>query len=218
MQSLESVWEEREERIYPELFGTESEGIFPLEGEMLSTVFGVREMDPHWMHTGVFAFAPTTTRNSWLYVTSGGSTPWGVDPADYRETGDSGLGVEFVLETPARETWAIAALQRIFAYHVLCTLGHFGQNAGLAVGHRIPAGGSMDGKRSALKIFAVAEPESYRAEVVLASGRCRFLHCVGITERERDYAKVHGTRALVQHLRTAGAFPVTDAHRSSLAL
>ena len=214
--SLESVWEDREERIYPEMFGSEREGIFPLNRAMFKDVFGVKKADPRWLHLGVFAFAPSETRNSWLYVTSGGSNPWDVEPEGYNEEGYSGLGVEFVLETPERENWAIIALQRIFAYHVLCVLGYFGQNSGLAIGHRIPAGGSMDGKRSALKVFAIAEPETYKSVVVLPSGRFELLHCVGITESERNFAKAHGTKVLVQKLRESGAFPITNAKRKSL--
>ena len=50
MNSLESVWEEREERLYPALFGPVSRGIFPLTVETFTQTLGQREIDPRWLH------------------------------------------------------------------------------------------------------------------------------------------------------------------------
>ena len=52
----------------------------------------------------------------------------------------------------------------------------------------------------------------------LDSGRFDFLHIVGITEQERDYAKANGTDELVAALRRHGAYPVTVPGRASIPL
>lgn len=214
--ALEAVWEDREERIYPALFGVPGEDIYPLDESIFTEVFGAEEMDPRWLHLGVIAFAPTAERPSWLYVTSGGSTPWDTDAADYDPEGYSWLGVEFVIETPAPAEWAIRLLQRVLAYQVLCAHGYFGENRGLDVGHRMPAGGSIDGEGSLLTVLVITRPPHYPATAQLASGKFDFLQIVGITEAERDFAKAHSTDALIERLQAAGAFPVTDPARSSL--
>jgi hypothetical protein len=64
---LEEVWRIREEDVYPGLFGPRVRGIFPLQVEMFTGQFGQSKVDPRWLHYGVFEFAPTETRHSWLY-------------------------------------------------------------------------------------------------------------------------------------------------------
>jgi hypothetical protein len=70
------VWAYREDTLYPSLFGAESVGIFPLPAQMLTETFQQPNVDPRWLHYGVFQFAPTPTRKSWLHVTSGMSNAW----------------------------------------------------------------------------------------------------------------------------------------------
>lgn len=119
MSSLEEVWEYREEKLYPRLFGAQRRGIFPLTIDLFSKVFDQSSVDPRWLHLGVFEFAPTPARGSWLYVTSGGSTPWESDPSEYAPEKYSWLGVEFVIESPDQAEWPIRVLLRLLAYHVL---------------------------------------------------------------------------------------------------
>jgi hypothetical protein len=216
--SLEGVWQDREERLLPELFGQKRNGIFVLNAEVFTDIFGAEEFDPRWLFLGVFEFEPTEARNSWLYVTSGGSTPWETEPAEYNPEEFSWLGVEFVIEAPCQSDWAIRGLQRLLAYHVMCTHGYFGDNSGLGPGHRVPAGGSVDGKTSTLKFFAATVPEHYTGTGYLASGKFEFLHFVGITEKERDFAKQFTTKALVEKLKLQGAYPVTDPKRKCIRL
>src|SRR5262245_7132167 len=68
---FEHVWEHREEVLYPSLFGHISRGIFPIQAEMITETFKQATFDPRWLHYGVIEFAPTQSRSSWLYVTSG---------------------------------------------------------------------------------------------------------------------------------------------------
>lgn len=219
MSSLEEVWTYREETAYPKLFGTLSRGIFPLEVEMFQRIFNTQDVDPRWLHLGVMEFKPTLTRPSWLYVTSGASTPWETEPEDYRPEEYSWLGVEFVIEVPSQANWPINALRRLLGYHLLVSHGHFGDLEPLNYGHRVPAGGAVDGSAdSKLTYLAIAQPSHYEASVQLASGLFDFLHVVGMTEQERDYAKANSTDDLIAKLEMQGAYPVTDSKRAGVHL
>lgn len=216
MSSLESVWKFREETLYPQLFGERSNGIFTLDVETFTDTFGLDQVDPRWLHLGVFEFEPTPGRSSWLYVTSGGSTPWETEPSEYDPEEYSWLGSELVLEAPVQSEWAIRALLRLLAYQVMLCHGCFGEMRPLSYGHRVPAGGAINGKKSALQFIAIAEPDHYRSTCQLDSGKFDFLHAVGITETERDFAKATSTKKLISALKDKGAFPVTDPARESV--
>ncbi len=219
MSSLEEVWEHREEHLFPRLFGGVRRGIFPLPMELFTETFGQSTVDPRWLHLGIFEFAPTDERKSWLYVTSGGSTPWESEPSEYNPAEYSWLGVEFVIEAAEQVEWPIRALQRLLAYHVLVCHGRYGEVSPLDYGHRVPAGGAVDGGAdSVLRFFALAKPSHYPEYGQLASGKFDFLHAVGITEGERDFAKATSTAELVAALGLQGAFPVTQPSRSQISL
>src|SRR4051812_28004883 len=115
MSSLESVWEYREEILYPQLFGEQQRGICTLTFELFDEILKDTTVDPRWLHLGAVEFAPMAKRQSWLYVTSGGSTPWEGEPADYKKDEYSWLGVEFVIETTEQADWAINILLRLMA-------------------------------------------------------------------------------------------------------
>lgn len=219
MDSLEKVWAYREDTLYPRLFGSVSRGIFPLEYDMFAQLFGQQDVDPRWLFLGVFEFRPTPTRPSWLYVTSGASTPWDTEPEDYQPDAYSWLGVEFVIETTEQADWPIHALRRLLGYHLLASVDRLGSATPLDYGDRIPAGGPIDGsERTELTFFAVTKPRHYDATAQLDSGRFEFLHIVGITEQERDYAKATSTEELVATLERYGASPVTNPGRASVPL
>jgi hypothetical protein len=218
MSSLETVWEQREAAVYPELFGPLSRGIFVLSSEMFTQVFRQSEIDPRWLHHGVLEFGPTPTRSSWLYVTSGTSNPWDQDPAEYDLDAYSGLGSELVLEVPHQANWAIACLQKLLAYNILLAHGRFGGAEPLDYGDRLPLGGSIDGEATSLiRFVVVAKPSHFPSSFSLDSGQVDLLQLVGITEGERDFAKHEGHDALVERLRVRGAFPLTDPERASSA-
>jgi len=186
---------------------------------MFERIFGIQDVDPRWLHLGVMEFKPTPARASWLYVTSGASNPWETEPEDFHPEEYSWLGVEFVIEVPSQADWPINALRRLLAYHLLVSHGHFGDLEPLDYGHRVPAGGAVDGSADSKLIYlAIAQPGHYEATVQLASGRFDFLHIIGITEQERDYAKATSTDDLIAKLERQGAYPVTDAKRASVLL
>jgi len=216
MSSLEQVWSYREEVLYPELFGKMARGIFPLTFDTFKP-FGEQEIDPRWLHLGVMEFKPNDSRSSWLYVTSGGSTPWDTEPEEYDVDGYSWLGVEFVIETTQQADWPVLVLQRLLAYQVLLCHGRYGEAEPLDYGDRLPAGGAIDASDdSVLRFMALAEPDHYPATGQLESGKFEFLHVIGISEAERDYAKAANTNELVEKLRIAGAWPGTQPRRASL--
>ena len=219
MSSLEEVWKYREEILYPKQFGILSRGIFPLDVALFEQVFGPQDIDPRWLHIGVLEFGPTATRNSWLYVTSGLSNPWETEASDYNPEQYSWLGVEYVIEVPEQADWAIHVLRRLLAYHLLAAHGRFGDFEPPYYGSRVPAGGAIDwSSDSTLTFLAIAKPAHYEAIGQLASGLFDFLHVVGITEAERDYAKTTSTEELISKLENHGAYPATEPKRASLPL
>lgn len=213
---LELVWEHREEVVYPGLFGQVSRGVFALSADIFADTFGQRDIDPRWLHHGVFEFGPSASRSTWLYVTSGTSNPWDEDPIEDDPEAYSGLGTELVLETLVQSEWAIHCLQKLLSYNILLAHGRLGDVAPLDHGARVPLGGPIDGEASSqLRFVVVSEPSHFPSSFRLASGRVDLLHLVGITEAERDLAKVEGHAALIARLASHGAFPATDPTRAS---
>lgn len=216
MVTLEEAWAQREDVVYPALFGQQSRGIFVLTWEHFSR-WNV-EPDPRWLHIGVFEFAPTPARPSWLYVTSGASNPWDVDPGESDPQEYSGLGTELVLETRGPADWAVSALLQLLAYNILLAHGNLGEARVLDYGARIPLGGAINGDPSCLlRSVAVTRPSHLPASFALASGLVDLLHVVGITESEVELARATSTAGLVAALQEAGAYPVTDPPRASIA-
>jgi hypothetical protein len=213
--TLEEVWEHREEVIYPRFFGPKSRGIFVLEFDLFAKTFKQESIDPRWLHYGVLEHGPTD-RGTYHYVTSGASNPWEVEPEDYAKQAFSGFGTELVLETPGSADWPIVVLQRLLAFNILLVHGKYGDSKPLDYWHRLPLGGSITGN-SVLHHLLVAPPTSYPSQCSLISGKVDLLHVVGITEKERDYAKANGSEALLKLLKERGAFPVTDPDRTCIA-
>lgn len=212
---LEEVWENREEVVYPGLFGPKSNGIFALTMDLFTETLKQTEVDPRWLHHGVLEFEPTPERNSWIYVTSGLSNPWETAPEDCAASEFSGLGTELVFETSEQAPWALEATGRLLGFTILLAHGRFGDLPALDYGHRIPLGGPITGD-STLRHVVVAEPEHYAASFDLKSGQVDLLHLVAVSDEELAFAKEQTTAALVDRLRAAGAFPVTDPARASI--
>lgn len=214
---LEEVWRIREEEIYPSLFGSKRRGIFALDASIFKTKFRQSSVDPRWMHYGVFEFAPTAARNSWLYVTSGHSNPWEIAPNDYATSEESGVGVEFTFATTEPGDWAIAALQSLLAYDVLQHAGRFQRSQPLGLDHRVPCGGPLNGQRDCvIRYLVMTEPEGIPNSFVLPSGKVLFAGVTGLSEAEFAEAKAKSSQQVVDRLRAAGFHPVNDPNRQSL--
>ncbi len=214
---LEEVWRIREEDIYPRLFGPVSRGIFPLSQELFSRRFGQVDVDPRWLFLGVFEFAPTPERSSWLYVTSGHSNPWDGDPHDYREENESGAGVEFIFAASEQGDWAIQTLQAMLAFDLLLGAGQLGNGGPLSLHARIPLRAPINGDESCqIRNLVLVEPENGPTEFQLPSGKVILASFTGITDAELAFAKSNGSAALIEKLRAAGFHPTTNPRRHSI--
>jgi len=200
MSLLEGSWEQREEQIYPELFGGTGEGIYPLDASLFKNQFGVDDVDPRWLHYGVFKCAPTIERNTWLYVTSGMSNAWESDnPEEY-----SGFGTEFILETNGENDWAINTLRSLVAFNILVSVGQYCDKPLLDYGDRIPM--SIEPNISSLM---VVKPNQFPESFDLISGKVDILQITGITAQELDFAKENSSEALANRLfETQGSFTI----------
>jgi hypothetical protein len=214
---LETVWEMREEQVYPALFGPVRRGIFPVDQALFTGQFGQTSVDPRWLVHGVFEYAPTADRPSWLYVTSGLSNPWEQEPSGYDPGDVSGTGVEFILPVARQGDWAIRLLQQVLAFALLLEAGRFPGADPLAFGDRIPLGAPIDGQPSCrLRHLLVVEPETLARRFSLPSGEVTLMALTGISDEERDLAKTHSSAALIGMLRAAGQLAITDPTRASL--
>jgi hypothetical protein len=191
MSLLEDSWEQREEQIYPALFGGTGEGIYPLDASLFKNRFGIDDIDPRWLHYGVFKCAPTSERNTWVYVTSGMSNTWESDkPEEY-----SGFGTEFILETDSENDWAINTLRSLIAFNILVSVEHYGDKTLVYYGDRIPM--SIEPNISSLM---VVKPNQFPESFDLISGKVDILQITGITAEELDYAKEKGSKVVANKL------------------
>ncbi len=209
---FERVWADREERIFPQLFGPCSRGIFTLTPATFEP-FKQPSLDPRWLTYGVIEFQPTPVRSSWLYVTSGMSNAWEDDEPN--PDGPSGLGSEFVLETTEQAEWAILRLQHLTAFQILTAHGRYPGHDPVRPYARIAQQGPINFQESELRWLILAPPVSFESEFALESGWVELHEAFGATEDEAGYARKHGGDKLVEILTRAGAFPVTDPRRHS---
>lgn len=213
---LEEVWRIREEEIYPSLFGPMCRGIFTLGADVFNR-FGQNQVDPRWLFMGVLEFAPFGARNHWLYVTSGYSNPWDVEPEDFDPTSDSGTGVEFTFATSEQGDWAIQTLQSMLAFDVLLRVGGVPGAKPLSLNDRIPLRAPINGEPDCnIRNLILVQREDGPQEFQLPSGKVILVGFTGITDSELAFAKSHTSAALLERLRVAGCHPVTNPHRNSI--
>ncbi|BBO27729.1 Suppressor of fused protein (SUFU) [Marisediminitalea aggregata] len=206
MSLLEDAWEEREEVVYPEVFGDTGPGIYPLSNDVFEQL-DAQSVDPRWLTHGVFQSPPNDTRNTWVYVTSGMSNPWESDePQDY-----SGFGVEFVLETEQASTWAINVLHTLMAYNLMLASGQMGEPGLLDYGNRIPFALSDD-----IAAMVIAPTFQLPENIDIKSGRVDFLQIVGVTEAELTYAQETSSEALIEMLIEETGGLITAKQRKSV--
>lgn len=211
---FEGVWQYREEELYPSLFGPKSKGIFTFPADIFATTFKQESFDPRWLHYGVFEFEPTPARNSWLYVTSGMSNDWEAKEPDSKTM--SGMGCEFVMETPQSVQWAIFRLLHVMAFQILLCHGCYPGREPLGDYDRLPLRSSIRPEPSALTFLMLAPPAGFPRRAQLESGPFDFYHVIGITEAEATYARSHDGLKLVEILTTHNAFPISNPDRQSV--
>ncbi len=192
---FEEIWRVREEEIYPKLFGPVSEGIFPVPLERLQAG---KVDDPRWTTCGVFRFAPTAERNSWIYVSSGLSNEWFEEELLPKNV--SGFGCEFALETLERADWPIHRVHEMMTFQIGLCLDQYDGAPPLGYNDRIPIGGPIDFADSELTHLTVIQPTNFPAEFQQASGVADWFQLVGITKPEVLFAKENGPEALIETL------------------
>lgn len=208
---FERIWEHREEVIYPDLFGGKSEGIFTIPPSQLERG---QLSGPRWFTCGVFRFAPTKNRDSWLYVSSGLSNEWFENTPDIDST--SGFGCEFVLEATDKEEWPIHRLHQVMCYQIGLCVGRYPGSEPLTAGYRVPLGGPIDFRDSKLAFLLLIAPTRFSTLLLQDSGVANFIQLVGISESERNVAKEQGNEKLIGWLEKNTTFPTTDPKRHAM--
>lgn len=210
---LERAWAEREEQVYPRLFGDLGPGIYPFSLADFTDVFK-QDADPRWGTIGVFECS--NSQGTFHYVTSGLTNPWD-DDAPGPPDSDSGLGVEFVLNSTVRHPSIIKAVQRIGMYELLLAYDRYPGRERLSIGDRIPLGGPLvPGAR--VTHLVTAWPTQLPSEFSIQSGQAALVQLIGITPDELEFAKKFGSSALLEQLEQHGAHAVTDPFRGSIPL
>ncbi|MCG8453462.1 MAG: suppressor of fused domain protein [Spirochaetales bacterium] len=213
MSLLEDSWEQREEVIYKNLFGDLGECIFPLDEDIFINGFKQESYDPRWLHHGVFSSPPNGDRKTWLYVTSGMSNPWEAEQVEEY----SGFGTELVMETKEKSDWAMNVLRKLMAYNILLAHGIYGDCPLLDYWHRIPfALSRTNSEEINICYMMIVTPNHYPQSIELKSGKVDFLHIIGITEKELEYAKKNGSNELYKLLVKEKIAPVTYRDRSCI--
>ena len=211
---LATAWEQRETTLYKTLFGDLGPGIYPLGMPLFEELFNCTEVDPRWLHIGVFECPPTPARPHWVYVSSGLSNPWDDEPDAEEEW--TGLGRELLLECPQQSPWALALVRRFAAYQMLLAAGRFGDQEPLDAWDRMSVGGPIDGQQSALSAIIMVPSEHYPEEYALVSGKFAFLQIIGLSAAELAHGRAHDFGDLLQTLGDQGAAPLVDAARRSI--
>ncbi len=214
-QWFESVWSDRDDRVYPATFGELGDDVYPVSPKTYEHFH--QQPHPGWLHHVVFACPPSAARASWLYVTSGLSNPWNLQQPGRDPTGFSGVGFELVVETPQPTDWAVPLLHNLMAYELLVAVGSWEGAELLEYGNRVPLNASITPAfDSAIRWLLVELPPHYPATFELASGRVDFFHLVGATDAEVELARQTSQEVLLALLEQGGAWPRTDAARASL--
>ncbi len=213
---LERVWADREEKIYPALFGELGQGIFTLYGDVFESAFQ-QSPDPRWLFTGVFECPPCAKHADWIYVSSGLSNPWEQDAPAQSADEVSWLGVEFLFRSAVQGSWAIELVQKVAAFEILLAHGRYEKRERLAFGDRIPLRGPIiPSTTSTLTHLLVAPPALGPDTVQLESGLVEFVQLVGISDAEAAFGRANDLDALLNVLREGDAYSTTDPYRSSL--
>ncbi len=218
---FEDIWRDREERLYPELFGPLPKTVLPLKPEAIRAILGPTiTIEEHWQQFAVIEIEANSHHADYIYVTTGFSQPWKIDdPAKLDRNGFSGYGYEMLVRTPERAGWAVDMLHRLSAYQL-------GVYNGLLKGKLfeyydwMPLNGPVNPQLPASKVrgMLLTRPQDFAARFELRSGQVDLLQVVGITGDELAYGLSLGFSRLERFLYEQGAAPTTDPGRSTIDL
>ena len=218
---FEDIWREREEKIYPKLFGPLPPTVIPVPVETLRAILGYeKEIDKAWLHYAVIEFAPNEKHEDWVYVTSAFSQPWKAESkAELDRNSYSGYGYEMLLRTSVRAGWAVDILHRLTAYQIGV---YFEQTKGKLFqwGDWMPLNGPINSEvaDSRVRGMLLTRPRDISDRFELSSGQVDLLQIVGITGPELAYGLYKGFDRLENLLFEAKAAPTTDPTRPVISL
>ncbi len=218
---FEEIWRDREERVYPELFGPLPKTVLPIKAESYRAILGpTTTINDEWLHYAVIEIAPNEKHPDWIYVTSAFSQPWKVeDPEQLDPNNYSGFGYEMLIRTPERAGWAVDMLHRLMAYQVGV---YFELRRGKLFDYHdwMPLNGPISPQYPASPVrgMLITRPRDFETRFGLRSGQVDLLQIVGITGAELAYGLTLGLPRLERLLYEQGAAPTTDPTRSSLEL
>lgn len=218
---FEDIWRDREERVYPELFGALPSTVIPLRVESLRAILGAQaSLREEWLHFAVVEIEPNQKHSDWIYVTTALSQPWKIeDPEKLDRNGYSGMGYEMLIRTTERAGWAVDVLHRLMAYQI----GVYNE---LMKGKLfqwedwMPLNGPISAKQPNSKIRGIVatRPRDFAARFELRSGQVDLLQLVGITGSELAYGLNQGFMRLENLLIEQNAAPVTRPERTPIEL
>ena len=218
---FEDIWRDREERVYPELFGELPKTVLPIRPEALRAILGQNAtLEDDWLHMAVIEIAPNDKHTDWLYVTTGFSQPWKIeDPDQLDRNGYSGYGYEMILRTPERAGWAVDVLHRLSAYQI----GVYNEKMrGKLFEYYdwMPLNGPISPQTpdSVVHGMALIRPHDHAARFELRSGQVDLLQIAGITGEELAYGLSLGMPRLERMLYEDGAAPTTNPARPQIDL
>ena len=211
---FESVWADREDRVYRGMLGDLGEGVYTATAAHYARLKQTPR-HPGWLHHGVFACPPKGLREHFCYVTSGLSNPWNLSEPGRDESGYSGVGFELMVCTKERADWAVSLLHHVMAWQMLVATGAV-QGQPLGPGQRMPLGGPIDGQKDCALTWALCEAPTHCApEFEIPSGKVEWLLLVGATDKEIEFARATDQKVLVARLQEDRCWPVTDPQRQS---
>ena len=214
---FQDVWGHREDVIYRELFGQVGPHVHTIPPELFRRL-GQPEPDQRWLVHGVFEVAPTEKLPYWTYVSTALSNPWGEDPATIDRNKPSGLGFELVMHAPQQAVWAIQVLHWLMAVNIMCASGLL-QGETMFAGGRIPLHTSIDPQtpKSEIRNLLVLEATHLQPRFGLPSGPVDLLLCLGVTDSEMHMAETLDYDEMIERLKQAQVFPVTDPSRKAIS-
>ncbi|PCI59474.1 MAG: hypothetical protein COB37_11550 [Kordiimonadales bacterium] len=209
---LHRGWEQRDDGIYPDLFGPAEGPPVMLTEKLFHEDFGRKNIHPFWLHHGVITFPPTETRPTWLYATSGMSNAFDSVVEEW-----SGLGVEFLMETHEKADWAAEALAWLMAFNLLIAIGHFDDMEAAALGGTIPMNAPLNAETEcALTGVLALTPTAHQTAITMVTGKAELLQLVGISEDEAAYIQENGHEAFAAKIAASPQGLITDPSRALL--
>lgn len=162
------------------------------------------------VHIDIYEFEPTEGRPYWTLITSGMSNMRQLPKEQCDESVSSRTEILMYAHSP--EPWMINVLKGLAEMPFL-------HKTFLYYGHTVPNGKPMTANPSLLTSFffspALDEDEDFW-DFEINGDRVDFLCMIPITEAEREYAKIHGSRTLASLMKEREFSPVVDESRQSL--